>query len=147
MKYISLMVAFLMVIFALPSIPLLFEYFPLLTQNTESNLSAWVLWVFVHAATSIGFLVAAILAYKCHRRWPLAVIIICGYVAIIAVPPFIGMSLNTGLINHVEIVWSHAADKGGSDGFYSFWNLIVMPIAPTLVLPIAVYSWFKLIRI
>jgi hypothetical protein len=129
-------------VLAIPSLPWLILAFPLVAGQLGGVPYGWGVWL-DHVVTVAGFSIAAYLAYTGARYWPVAAILMCGYVALVATPPFVRMSLDGGFVTLTGLIWKQAISSGGARGFYLVWNLIVLPILPALLLPLAAWSWWQ----
>ncbi|HZL95570.1 MAG TPA: hypothetical protein VFB99_18075 [Vicinamibacterales bacterium] len=135
-------VAVVLGVLAIPSLPWLVLAFPPVAEQLSGVPYGWGVWL-DHVVTVAGFSIAACLAYAGARHWPIASILMCGYVALVATPPFIRMSLDGGFLTLTDLIWRQAVSSGGARGFYLVWNLIVLPILPALVLPVAAWTWWQ----
>ena len=127
---------------AVPSVPWLFLAFPPVAEGLTGVPYGWGVWL-NHVVDVVGFGVAAFLVYNRARHWLLATLLICGYVVIVATPPFVRMSLDGGFFTLTGLIWNQAVSSGGSRGFYLIWNLIVLPILPALLIPLSAWSWWQ----
>ncbi|SRR5712692_1310178 len=135
-------VALALVLLAVPEVPwIFFSPATIAAQSGYGDSFGWAIWV--HNAIDVaGFLSAAALATFRVRFWPVAAVVICGYVAFIATPPFLRMGLRGGFINNFEAIWRHAVNAGLPDGFYAVWNLVVLPIVPALLIATVPLLWW-----
>jgi len=135
-------VALVLVLLAVPEIPwIFFSPATIAVQSGYDDSFASTIWV--HNIIDVaGFLGAAALAVFRVRFWPVAALLICGYVAIIATPPFLRMGVRGGFIDNLEATWRHALNSGLTDGFYTVWNLVVLPVVPALMIAIIPVLWW-----
>jgi len=135
-------VALALVLLAVPEIPWIF--LSPATMKAESGYGdSFVSAVWVHNVIDVvGFLGAAALAAFRVRFWPVAAVLICGYVALIATPPFLRMGIRSGFIDNFESIWRHAVNVGLPDGFYTVWNLVVLPVVPASMIAAVPLVWW-----
>jgi len=135
-----------MAILALPSVPWVVLDAPPVAKAVTGDTSGWMTWLSGHVITVVGFGTAAYISYSRDPRWPLAVLVICSYVAIIATPPMALMWVDDGFFALTGLIWKQSVAAGGTRAFYLIWNLIVLPIVPALLAPFAGWFWWKSYR-
>jgi len=135
-------IAILFCLLAIPSVPLLVIAFPPFAHELSKEPNSWGSWL-VLVSNVIGFGAAAFLTYRRARYWLIVVILICGYVTLIATPPFIRLLIDNGFLRFTGLIWDMAIGFGGSRGFYLIWNMFVLPVLPALLIPVAVWGWWK----
>ena len=119
--------------------------FPPLSEELTGVQYTWFIWI-NHIVAVCGFSAAAFLTYVHARYWLLTTLLICGYIALIATPPFIRMSIDAGFFSLTGLVLSQSISIGGTWGFYHIWNLIIIPILPALLIPLSVLAWWTTTR-
>src|SRR5437773_7217328 len=92
-------IALALVLLAVPEIPWIFlSPASIEAESGHGNSFASAIWVH-NVIDVVGFLSAAALAAFRVRFWPIAAVLICGYVALIATPSFLRMGIRSGFID------------------------------------------------
>jgi len=135
--------AIALIVLALPEIPWIFlSPGAIASGSGYSNEFAEAIWVH-NIIDVVGFLGAGALVAFRVRLWPIAALLICSYVTLIATPPFVRLLIRNGALNMLESTWRHAVKSGLPDGFYALWNLFVLPIVPALLIPLVLIVWWQ----
>ena len=78
------------------------------------------------------------------RCWFPSVLLMCAYVTYVATPAFVNLSARNNVFHYSWLVWHQASSAGLPDGFYLMWNLLVLPVLPPLLIPVAAWVWWTL---